>query len=259
MPKALVAFALKEEFSPWRRRHAFRSVWLAGHSVHRTTLRTTEVLVALTGAGARQLGRFPALMNQVTPSLGIICGVAAGLRRQWRSGDLLAAVCVSEPKGEAKFASDPALIDIALQCGAKPAAVLVSLPRIAGTAAEKCRWATLADAADMESFTLMKQMHEHGIPSLALRAIVDPAEMAMPCDFEAALDARGQIRIARLLSQLVRRPQALPGFLRFAWLSLRATSALARFLDAFFERLDSWQGVPRTPPQTTGNAERHQL
>ena len=92
--------------------------------------------------------------------------------------------------------------------------MLVSLPHIASTVAEKAHWAALGDAADMESFTLMKQLHDRGIRALALRAIVDPAEMAMPCNFETAMDARGRVQFTRVLSQLARRPKALPKFLR---------------------------------------------
>ena len=82
-----------------------------------------------------------------------------------------------------------------MQCGAKPAPTLITLPRIARTIEEKVRLASLGDAADMESLTLMKQWSARGIPSLALRVILDPVEMPMTCDFEAAMDAHGQVRI----------------------------------------------------------------
>ncbi len=115
---------------------------------------------------------------------------------------------------------------------------LITLPRIARTTAEKVRLASLADAADMESLPLMKQWSARGIPSLALRVILDPVEMPMTCDFEAAMDAHGQVRITRILAQLARRPQLLPDFLRLARQSRRVLKILARFLDRFFERLD---------------------
>ena len=241
MNKVLIAFAMKEEFSPWEHRHNFRTIWVADHPVCKTSFGATEVLVALTGAGARDASHLPALIDQTSPPVGIVCGVAGGLKPEWRPGDMLVAQSVSGPAGEEKLSSDPALICLAVQCGAKPAPVLVSLPRIASTVAEKARWANLGDGAHMATFTLMEQLHERGIPALALRAIVDPVEMAMPCDFETALDARGQVQMTRLLSQLARRPRALPKFLRFALLSRRATSHLARFLDRFLERLDGQQ------------------
>ena len=137
-----------------------------------------------------------------------------------------------------RIPAHPNLIDLAVQCGAKPAPALITLPRIARTVAEKARLASLGDAADMESLPLMKQWSARGIPSLALRVILDPVEMPMTCDFEAAMDAHGQVRITQILAQLARRPQLLPDFLRLARQSRRVLIILARFLDRFFELLD---------------------
>jgi len=238
MNKVLVAFALKDEFAPWRRRHRFHLVANSPHPVFVTSFGSTELYVALVGAGAPDAHHFHDLPTQFTPALGIVTGVAAGLKPEWRPGDLLVAQSVSGPSGEEKIESATNLIDLAVQCGAKPAPVLITLPRIARTMEEKAHLATLGDAADMESWTLMKPWSARGIPSLALRVILDPMEMPMTCDFEAAMDAHGQVRITKILAQLARRPQLLPDFLRLAKQSRYALVILARFLDRFFERLD---------------------
>ena len=238
MNKVLVAFAMKQEFAPWRRRRAFRAIPNSPHPICATTFGATEVYVALAGAGAPDAHRFLDLTTQFTPSLGIVTGVAAGLKPEWRPGDLLVAQSVSGPDGAAAIPAAPNLIGLAAQCGAKPAPVLITLPRIARTMEEKVRLASVGDAADMESLPLMKQWSARGIPSLALRVILDPVEMPMTCDFEAAMDAHGQVRITQLLAQLARRPQLLPDFLRLAQQSRRVLTVLACFLDRFFERLD---------------------
>ena len=236
--KVLIAFALKEEFTPWQRRHRFRPIFLSQHPVSVASLGATEVYVALAGAGAPDAHRFNDFMEEFTPSLGIVTGVAAGLKPEWRPGDLLVARSVSGPDGAASIPGDPKLIDLAVQCGAKLAPVLMTLPRIARTMAEKVRLASSADSADMESLPLMKQWYARGIPSLALRVILDPVEMPMTCDFEAAMDAHGQVQITRIVAQLARRPQLLLDFLRLARQSHRSLMILARFLDRFFELLD---------------------
>ena len=69
----------------------------------------------------------------------------------------------------------------------------------------------------------------------------------MPCNFETAMDARGRVQFTRVLSQLARRPKALPKFLRFALLSRRATPLLGRSLDCFLEQLDRQQTAFATP------------
>jgi len=238
MSKVLVAFALKEEFAPWRRRHRFRSISISQHPVSITSFGNAEVYVALTGAGAPDAHHFIDLMTQFTPDLGIVAGVAAGLKPEWRPGDLLVAQSVSGPDGEAGIPGDPNLIDLAVQCGAKSAPLLITLPRIARTFAEKARLASLGDAADMESLPLMQQWATRGVPPLALRVILDPVEMPMTCDFEATMDAHGQVRVTQILAQLSRRPQLLPDFLRLARQSRHVLRILARFLDRFFELLD---------------------
>ncbi|MDR3675227.1 MAG: hypothetical protein P4N24_07035, partial [Acidobacteriota bacterium] len=121
---------------------------------------------------------------------------------------------------------------------AKPAAAMITLPRIARTCAEKLRLAPWGDAADMESLPLMKMWSARGIPSLALRVILDPVEQPMTCDFEAAMDAHGQVQITRILAQLARHPPLLPDFLHVARESSRVLKILARFMDQFFELLD---------------------
>ena len=237
MNKVLVAFALKEEFAPWRRRHGFHWVSNPLHRVSAASFGSTEVYVALVGAGAPDAGHFETLTTRFKPSLGIVTGVAAGLKPEWRPGDLLVAHSVTGPGGETAIPSPANLIDSAVRAGARPA-TLVTLPRIARTLEEKVRLATRADAADMESFPLMKQWATLSVPSLALRVILDPVEMPMTVDFESTMDAHGQVQIAKILAQLARRPQLLPDFIHLARQSRRTLKVLAQFLDRFFEELD---------------------
>ena len=253
MNRVLVAFALKEEFAPFRSRHRFHRFPASQRQVLVTSFGATEVYVALVGAGAPDAYQFDNLIALFTPSLGIVTGFAAGLKPHWRSGDLLVAQSVSGLGSEARIPAAPDLIDLAAQCGAKPALALITLPRIARTTAEKAHLASLGDAADMESLPLMKRWSARGIPCLAIRVILDPVEMPMTCDFEATFDAHGQVRITRILAQWARRPQLLPGFLSLACQSRRVSMILARFLDRFLELLDrksvgQRRLVEKTPP-----------
>jgi adenosylhomocysteine nucleosidase len=231
---------MKDELAPWRRRHRFQRVTESPHPVSVTSFGDREVYVALVGAGAPDAHLFDDLTTHLAPSLGIVTGVAAGLKPQWRPGDVLVARSVSGPDGEGAFPAPPALLDLAVQCGAKPAPVLITLPRIARTIEEKVRWAKCGDAADMESLPLIRQWSACGIPSLALRVILDPVETPMTCDFEAAMDAHGQMRITRILAQLARHPQLLPDFLHLARESRRVLKILTGFLDRFFEKLSGF-------------------
>jgi adenosylhomocysteine nucleosidase len=238
MSKVLLAFAMKEEFAPWRRRHHFRPETRTGRTLFSTSFGFTEILVGLTGTGAPSAGQFDDLVAQCAPDFAIITGVAAGIKPEWRSGDLLAAQTVLGPGGQPAISLDPNLIDLAVQCGAKRAPALITLPCIARTVKEKTRWSETADAADMESLNLIKLWSARDIPSLAVRVILDPAEMPMRCDFEAALDPQGQVRISQIIMQLARQPRLLPDFLRLARMSHRALRILAGFWDRFFGLAD---------------------
>ena len=231
--KALLVFAMKEELAPWRSGHRFVPVENSPHPVSVTSIGSTEVYVTLVGAGAVNAKHFNQLTEQIEPSLGIVTGVAAGLKPEWRSGDLLVAQTVSGHDGKPEIHADPSLIHLAVECGAKPAPVLITLPRIVRAVEEKVRLASLGDAADMESLPVMKHWTDRAIPSLALRVILDPVEMPMTCDFDSAMDAQGQVRIGKILSQMARHPKLLPDFLHLAKQSRRVLRILAEFLDRF--------------------------
>jgi adenosylhomocysteine nucleosidase len=235
MNPIVVAFALKEEFAPWRRTSHFLRLETS-RFVSVTVFGNAQVYATLVGTAARDMRGIDLLSEMCTPALGIVTGIAAGLRPQWRPGDLLAPESVVGPAGDERLAADPAMVDLAVQCGAQRAATLVTLPRIARTAAAKRQLAPRADAADMESLPLMKHWSRLGIPSLALRVILDPVGMPLTCDFEAAMDEFGQVRPARVLAQLARQPRLLPEIVHVARQSRRVLRILAQFLDRFCER-----------------------
>ncbi len=82
---------------------------------------------------------------------------------------------------------------------------------------------TAAAAIDLESGAVACAAAAYGMPFAVLRAICDPAERALPPAALAALDARGAIRVWRLVTSLVARPGQLP-----ALLALGADAAAAR-------------------------------
>jgi len=237
MNTALVVFAIREEFAPWRRCHRFRSVAGLPYPASVAGVGSTQVYATLMGAGSRAAGRIADLTRQVAPSLAIVTGVAAGLRPEWRSGDMLVAREVRSEDEGTGIAADGHLLECALRCGAKPASTLITVPHVLRSVKEKACLAGVADAADMESLPLMQHWSANGVPALALRVILDPVDMPMTCDFEAAMDAHGQIRRRRLAAQLLRQPRLLPGFVHLARRSRHCLGILARFLDNLFAQL----------------------
>jgi adenosylhomocysteine nucleosidase len=99
--------------------------------------------------------------------------------------------------------------------------------------------ATGAVAVDMESGAVARTAAEAGIPFIALRAIADEVDLAMPNSVIRALRPDGHVSIGKLLTMLLLHPGEIPNLLRLgcsfqaAQHTLRTTAALAR-PDRFF-------------------------
>jgi adenosylhomocysteine nucleosidase len=75
---------------------------------------------------------------------------------------------------------------------------------------------TAAPAVDMESHAVARAARQAGTPFLAMRAIVDPAERAIPHWLPGIIDGHGRPRIAAVLAGLARNPRDVPALLRLA-------------------------------------------
>lgn len=73
---------------------------------------------------------------------------------------------------------------------------------------------TGAIAVDMESASIAAIAKEAGVPFMVIRAITDPAEMAIPRCALNSIDEFGRVRLSRLLRRLARRPGELLALVR---------------------------------------------
>ena len=231
----IITFAIEQEFAPWRRLRRFDPAEVSGERCYRASIGGQSVFITFTGIGARRTKHLTALAEQSRASAAIVTGLAGGLNPIWQSGDVLAAETVCDGSGTHSIASDPSLLRLATQCGAKAVPRFVTVDEIVRTKEEKSRLSQIADAVEMESAHVMKEFARHGIPALAMRAIADTAVTDMPCDFGAAIDAKGNVRMSSVAGELARRPQNLPGAIRFGISSRRAARNLAEHLDHFAE------------------------
>lgn len=84
---------------------------------------------------------------------------------------------------------------------------------------------TGADVVDMESLAVAQVAAHRGLPFIAVRVVVDTAADRLP-DAVLAASGGGEVRIARLLRELKRRPGDLAAVLRLARRYRAATRAL---------------------------------
>lgn len=235
--RILVTFAVDWEFKPWQRLRPFRQVSGSGRVFH-TRIAGSDVSVVLTGIGSGNTIRSlrAAIADQV-PDLCIASGLAGGLKHEHRSGEVLVARATRcEAKSE-QIGCDEGLVSAAVECGAKAVDRFISATCVVRTARGKSLLGASADAVDMESFAIIREMSELGVRSVAVRSVADSAEMDVPCDFDRALDSSGRIRIAHVLGQVVCDPRQAWPLAQFGARGSRAATSLARYLDGYTDFL----------------------
>ena len=238
--KILVTFAVDWEFKPWLRQRAFRRE-RRNACTFRAQIEGSDVRVLLTGVGADNAVRSIAKSVDEIPDLCVASGLAGGLKPQHRPGEVLVARAVCDSAGEALVYSNERLFSSAVECGVKPASRFISVSRIVRTVQEKSRLGASADAVDMESFAIMKQLGGLGVPCVAIRSVSDSSEMSVPYDFDRALDASGRIHLGHVLGQVVCDPRRVWLLARLGVRSSRAAASLARFLDAYVASLAGYK------------------
>ncbi len=142
-------------------------------------------------------------------------GIAGGLDPEIAPGGLVLADVVVTPEGE-RIASDAGWRDRLLAV-ADDRHVLRLAPVAGSNAPVTCaaakralRNATGAAVADMESHAVAKAAAAAGLPFLALRAVADPAERAVPSCALFGVGPDGRIRALPVLRKLILKPWELP-------------------------------------------------
>ena len=228
----LVTFALKAEFAPWERRRDFRR--LPGESpYYEAEMGNARIRAVLTGMGQAHALQTARRVLAERPDICISTGLAGGLRDQFCRGDVLVARLVSEVGEPLAVAGHRELLSSAVECGAHQIERLVTSPTLVASAEEKRALGAEGEAVEMESYAILAEAARHGVPAVAIRAISDTVNFNMPYDFERARDAQGQIRVAGILRQVLRRPSGLPALLGFSRDCRVAAWRLAAFLDAY--------------------------
>lgn len=203
-----------------------------------TLWRDTRLMVVFSGA---QPGRAEA---QARACLGAGCrallsfGTAGGLAPGLVPGALLAPEAVLAGDGT-RWVPVPWLVPQGV------AGDLLGVDRLAADPAAKAvlRADTGAVAVDMESHRVALVAAEAGLTFGVLRAVLDPAERALPSAAAAALGEEGQTRPLRLALGLMRNPWQI-GTMRSLGHDFRAAraalaDAAAKVLPRAFDRLSA--------------------
>ncbi|MFZ0461859.1 MAG: hypothetical protein WBL99_03810 [Candidatus Acidiferrales bacterium] len=231
--KILVTFALETECAPWRRLRSFSSVAGTAFPIHESAIGDANVRVVLTGVGPTHAKRVAAEALKWHPDICISSGLAGSLRPELGLGEVFVAREVRELEGGGTIACSAELFAAARKRGIGLAERLLSTCSMVLTVEGKARLGYMAEAVDMESFSVLTEAAAFNIPAIAIRAISDSADEDLPMDFQIVLDSRGNLDRSKVARALVRAPQKLPGLVRLGRNSRRAAVNLAKFLDAY--------------------------
>jgi adenosylhomocysteine nucleosidase len=225
-PLAILA-ALRREISPLVARARILRRWRAG-SLRASFgfLDQVEVILASTGDGAENASRgAEALLDSHRVRGVVIVGVSGALSPGLRRGRLLVGRQVLDETGIAP-GPDPGWIQQVLRSTQALPATLFTSPRVLSTPESKARAfgrfprGTVA-GVDLETGAFARAAARRSIPYVALRAISDTADEALPLDFDALRDASGGVDVRRVALRALFRPALLPPL----W-SLRGNIAL---------------------------------
>lgn len=198
-----------------------------------TTISLSDrVMLRLSGIGAaRASAACDSLLAAGAQAL-LSWGVAAGLDRRLPAGRLLLPIQIVGRNGvlDVDSAWHTRLLRH-LGCNfAVDAGPLAQTTMILSTTGDKARLheESGAAAADMESAAILAAAQRASVPALILRAVSDPAGIALPESIHAAMNADGDVAVGALLRALAGRPTDIPELLKVAASFYCARSSLRK-------------------------------
>ena len=198
----------------------------------------------VTGIGARNMQAELKESLSEGADLCVASGLAGSLKREHAVGTILVAKAIKRSGTSIVMRSDSSLLKAAVECGAVPVEYFYTADAVANSVSEKMRLGETADAIEMESFQILDEARQHGVPAVAVRAVSDSVDRDMPLDFNRAIGKDGAIGLLPALSQVLATPSRLPQLVRFGFESASAARKLAHFLDRYLKCLSAdakWQ------------------
>ncbi len=169
-----------------------------------------RVIAGATGASPRRTGRAALRMWSEGCRMLLSWGLAGALDPELRPGDLILPDAVVTEDGRG-IALEVDRIEEGRAATDEPPMRIAGADRIVATpdAKAKLAEATGAVAVDMETHLIARAALEAGFPAIAIRAIADPAERAIPPVARDALDAQGRPQTLKVIGGVLADPRQI--------------------------------------------------
>ncbi len=201
----------------------------------------SKIRIGISGANAQRAQEIAATFCVSGASAILSIGISGGLDPTLKPGDILIGDRVLADDGSI-WSADSCLfgslkdeiVDSAAAIGA-----LFGADQIIESSEKKAElfqtYAALA--VDMESHGAARAAANAGVPFLAIRAIADPANRALPSAALGAVAPDGSTRVLKTLGAALRDPKQFPALMTLGVDSAAATKTLRRDLGPLFRRL----------------------
>jgi adenosylhomocysteine nucleosidase len=211
-----VTFARPEESGAFRRRiEGLRRADWGGVPAFTGRIAGAEILVVHVGIGLESAARtIRAVLGAGRPRLVIGAGFGGGLDPRLRAGDTVTDDFSRQPDDGKR--------------------AILSRAEPVETAADKRKFhrETGAQVVDMETAALVAACNSAGVPLIAIRAVSDTADEALPVPFAGWFDiARQRVRPMALVGFLMRNPSRIAPFARFVRRLPRVATELAQAIE----------------------------
>lgn len=164
--------------------------------------------IRISGPGARRASDAARRLVDGGASALVSWGVAAGIDPSLRAGTLLLPDRVLAANGD-RFRPDVGWHGRAVHAVSYLEPMIAPLAEAAfvlhdPASKAELRRRTSAVAADMESVAVLRVAAAAGLPALVIRAVLDPASLAVPEAWSRAVSVDGRLRAMRVLGALAR-------------------------------------------------------
>ena len=233
MPKIGIVAAMEREIAGLVK--SWRSGYIEARGSRWKAFQAQRAVLVCSGIGALAAGRAAEAVSDMGVEVIISAGFAGALVPGMRAGGPLTPELVVDAETGARFR--------AIFGGG----TLVSATRVL-RADEKSAAAHRHDAqgVDMEAATVAAVAERHGCGFLAVKAISDTLEFALP-PLEAFIDSEGCFHTGRFLAHVAVRPQWWGSVARLAANQRKASQTICGVLDAILQ-IDDLRSVRKLKP-----------